>query len=542
MKTLNALPKITAILFFIIAIASCDEDFNTIGVDIIGDDDLLTQSYVSNNIISYSRILDPVQTNIEPVHKLGIYNDHVFGKSTTNYITQLLMVETDPIFGDTLGQSINFESAILYIPFFSESSVEGEGDDEETVYTLDSVYGNSPIKISMFESNFFLRDRDPDSNFQDPQLYYSNQGPEFEGFLGELLIEIEDFVPSDEGFIITNTEIDDDGEETIDTTYVAPGIRVELPLEFFQEKIFNKEGEQVLASNNNFKEFFRGLYFKVESLSEEGSMFIFNPENASISLNYDFERTEEDSEGNMVTETIDESYILEFGGVNLNTYINEIPQNIISEIENPDIINGEENLYLRGGEGILTVINIFSGVDEDDNGVSDELDSLRIREPLINEANLKFYVDQDKIDGGSTEPERIIIYDLKNYTVLADYFIDTTSGNVAVDAITIHLGRLERGSDDLGDYYNIRLTNHVSNLINKDSTNIPLGLIATNNVLLSGFQYIDSITNPPVGELPRIRKIPRSSVISPEGTVLFGNNTSNVDKRLKLQIQFLDPN
>jgi len=133
MKTLNTLPKIAAILFFIIAIASCDEDFNTIGVDIIGDDDLLTESYESNNIISYSRILDPVQTNIEPVHKLGIYNDHVFGKSTTNYITQLLMVETDPIFGDTLGQPINFESAILYIPFFSESSTEGEGSEEETV-------------------------------------------------------------------------------------------------------------------------------------------------------------------------------------------------------------------------------------------------------------------------------------------------------------------------------------------------------------------------------------------------------------------------
>ena len=49
MKTVNALPKIMAILFFIIAVASCDEDFNTIGADIVGDDDLLTQLYESNN-------------------------------------------------------------------------------------------------------------------------------------------------------------------------------------------------------------------------------------------------------------------------------------------------------------------------------------------------------------------------------------------------------------------------------------------------------------------------------------------------------------
>ena len=103
------------------------------------------------------------------------------------------------------------------------------------------------------------------------------------------------------------------------------------------------------------------------------------------------------------------------------------------------------------------------------------------------------------------------------------------------------MGRLERGIDNLGQYYKIRITNHVSNLINKDSTNVSLGLIVSQNVLLSGFQAIDSITNPE-GELPRIKTVPRSSVISPEGTVLYGNNTTIEEKKLKLEILYIDPN
>ncbi len=553
MKTLNALPKIMAILFFIIAVASCDEDFNTIGVDVIGDDDLLTSLQVSENIVAYSRILDPLQTNIVPVHSMGVYNDHVFGKSSVNLLTQVVLSEPNPTFGDSIGRTLSAESVILYIPFYSNAEEEGSGNDAVITYTLDSVYGNSPINITLYESNYFLRDTDPESNFQDPQLYYSNQGPIFEDNLiinsiPSLTFEIEDFVPSDEGYIVTNTTIGEDDEEIIDTTYVAPGLRVELPLQFFQEKILDQEGEQVLTSNNNFKEYLRGLYFKIESNTDDGSLFIFNPEFANITINYNYEEPtfddnnhyELDEDGNIIYKTVeDNSYSLNFGGVSLNTHTNELPQNIIGAIEDPDLVNGEENLYIRGGEGIITVINLFSDTDED--GVSAELDDLRNREILVNDANLKFYVDQDKITGGSTEPERIIIFDLDNNTVLTDYFLDTTSGNQPVDAVTTHLGRLERGSDNLGEYYKIRLTNHISNLINKDSTNVQLGLLVSQNVLISGFHVVDSLTNPE-GPLPRIKEVLRSSVISHEGTVLFGNNTANEEKRLKLEISYIEPN
>ena len=234
MKTQNTLPKIVAILFFIISIVSCQEDFNTIGGDIVGDDSLLSQLDKSKTVVAYSRKLAPVQTNIIPVSQLGIYNDGTFGKSTINYMTQLLMNTPNPVFGDSLGQEIFLDSVMLYIPYFNDVITE----EDITTYTLDSVFGSEPINISIYESNYFLRDLDPNSNFQDPQYYYSNQGPIFEDNLlqNDLFLEIEDFVPSNEGHVIITNETAEDGIVTVDTTTIAPGIRVFIRMIIFKKK------------------------------------------------------------------------------------------------------------------------------------------------------------------------------------------------------------------------------------------------------------------------------------------------------------------
>ena len=166
---------------------------------------------------------------------------------------------------------------------------------------------------------------------------------------------------------------------------------------------------------------------------------------------------------------------------------------------------------------------------------------LRDKDWLINDANLKFYIDQSKIVGGATEPERLTVYNINNNTVLADYFLDPTSGEEPNTAISNHMGRIERNSDGLGVSYEINLTHHISNLINKDSTNVSIGLITTQNVLLNGFQKLDTLLDPNP-TLQTIKTVPRSSVISHEGTVLFGNNTLDEDKKLILEIYYTEPN
>ena len=546
MNTRTIMPKVAAILFFIISIVSCQEDFNTIGSDIIGDGSLLSQLDNTKTVVAYSRKLAPVQTNIIPVSQLGVFNDGTFGKSSISFLTQLQMETPNVIFGDSVGHEITLDSVMLYIPYYNQNSTE----DGVTSYTLDSVYGASPINININESNYFLRDLDPSSNFQDAQLYYSNEATLFEANLlqNELVTEITDFVPSPEGYEIINRDSSTDGSTQIDTTVIAPGLRVALSNDYFQEKILDKEGAPELSNDNNFKDYFRGLYFKVNSDTEDGNLLIFNPELATITLYYNFLRADVDSsgdpvlddDGNAVIDTIYNNYILRFGGINLNVFDNELTPEIAAAIANPNTLEGDETLYLRGGDGIMTVINLF-GEDVDSNGVADELEVLRDQEWIIDDARLKFYIDQNKVTGGNTEPERISIYNINNSTVLADYFLDPTSSNLPEDAITNHLGKIERDTDNNGVSYTINLTHHISNLINKDSTNVSLGLMTSQNVLLNGFQKLDTLLNPNL-ELPTIKSVQRSSVISHEGTVLYGNNTLNEDKKLVLEIYYTEPN
>lgn len=529
MKMKYTLPKVGAILLLIIAIASCEEDFNTIGANIIGDENFNAGFVDTFAVKAYSRKLVPVQTTRLPVYQMGVYNDPTFGKSTVNFLAQLTLDRTDPSFEI----APRLDSVVLYMPFFSEA-IDGDGD-EDTTYELDSIYGNTEIDIKIFESEYFLRDFDPDTGFEELQNYYSNQGDLFESFLGELIYTIEDFKPSDQAIAIN------------DSLSFIPGLRAKLPTEFFRKKIINADGSISLINNNNFRDYFRGLYFQVESDTDDGSLFFVDLEDSNLTLYYTFQSqtTVGNPVGGDTIERFNGELGLSFDAISVNTYKNDLPSDLSALLENPNTEEGEERLYMRGGDGIMTVVELFGDTDEKkivngelvngENGVPDDLDQLRINEWIINEANLIFYVDKDAVEGGETEPERIIIYDLENSTLLIDYSFDITNNLLPVNAINEHLGPLERGSDGNGEFYKIKITNHLSNLINRDSTNVPLGVIVNHNVLENTFVDLES------EQAPGIERLPVGSVVSPEGTVLHGNRSSNENKRLKLQIFYTEP-
>lgn len=512
MKIKNLLPITGTILFLIIALSSCQEDVSTIGSEILGDEAPNGILDDSHTIVSYSRKLGPVQSNRLPAYQLGVYNDPIYGKSTVNLLSQLTLELSNPTFGD----SAYVDSVFVYLPFFSTATTV----DSTTTYELDSIYGSAPINVNILASNYFLREYDPNTGFQELQNYYTDQGPTFEQNLGTELGAVENFIPNDNGFILR--------EDTDDEEKLGPGLRVKLDSTFFQNNILNMEGTEELRNNNNFKNFLRGIYFDVNSPSNDGSLFIFDITKAYISIFYtaDKESNPDEKESKV--------FKLNFGGINVNTFQNDLSPEIQIALENPNIETGEENLYLRGGDGIISVVELF-GKDNDNNGVADELQVLRDKKWIVNEANLYFYVNQDLMVGGATEPERIMIYDLKNSNVLVDYLLDPTNGLDPVDAFSNHFGKLERGSDGNGKYYKMKITSHISNLINKDSTNVPLGIVVSQNVAIRTTQKLQNPME------PNIEQIPSSTVVSPEGTILYGNAAANPDKRLKLQIYYTEP-
>ena len=526
MKINNALPKLLVVLSAIVFMASCEEEIGTIGSEVIGDQDVNATLDISRTIRSYSKKLQAVQTNGLQINQLGLYNDPIYGMSKVNLLAQVALETPNP--------SINFlpqlDSVVLYIPYFSEQITDELG---ESSYELDSIYGDTPMNISMFESNYFLRDFDPNSGFEDVQGYFSNQNDLFESFRGELIYSLTDFTASSEPYTETVFEQDDAGEDSSENSVVAPGIRVKLPEAFFLDKILSMEGTPELLNNNNFREYFRGIFFEVEGT--DTNLLKFDMTAAKIDIYF----TSQFDDPETIDPTREEKKItLLFDAINVNVFENELSGQIQSELLSQDQSNGEEKLYVRGGEGIATVVSLF-GDDTDGNGVADELDEIRQNNWLINEANLIFYVDQDAISEGYQEPERLILYDIDNGRLLTDYDLDTTSGeSEQVDAFTTHLGRLVRDSDGKGDYYKLRITNHLSSLIHQDSTNVKLGVIVSQNVAVPNFQEVLMI----VPNTDYTEQVPSSSVMSHQGTILHGNTSADLTKRLKLQIYYSDSN
>ncbi|HZH69328.1 MAG TPA: DUF4270 family protein, partial [Flavobacteriaceae bacterium] len=227
---------------------------------------------------------------------------------------------------------------------------------------------------------------------------------------------------------------------------------------------------------------------------------------------------------------------LELSGVSVNTIKTTIPNSIQNTLDNPNTTIGEENLYLKGGDGAITVIELF-GEDTDGDGEPDKLTELKNKNILVNDAYLQFYVNTAIVSGGNSEPDRIFIYDLDNRKVLIDYTFDTyTPENDLLNYKTSHLGRLERDSDNHGVKYKIRLTNYINSLVNKDSTNLKLGLSVSQNVMVTSFKDVENITP------PGFKSIPTTSVISPKGTVLFGPTAPDPEKRVKLFIYYTEIN
>ncbi len=511
--------KYSLLLLISISIFSCQEDFNSLGSSIIGDPNFNFDLYDSATVIAYSRRAHPVQTNNLPVYQLGVYNDPSYGMTEASILSQLTMNQENPSFG------VNPEivSVILNLPYFSTP----QGSGQELTFTLDSIFGNSPFKLSIYESTYFLRDLDPSQGFSQPQKYYSNQGPIFRNNLGDLLYQDLAFLPSELG-IDPNPD-----EET--NTILSPRIRVALPEKFFKEKILDFENTDALFNNSNFKNHFRGLHFIAEPINNNGTLIIFDMLRASIEIVYSYDGKSSSGNGSEVSETrLEDTFVLSFNAITVNTFQNNFAPEIEDNINNPNTLLGNQQLYLKGGAVALTVIDLF-GKDLDQNGIPDELEDLRAKKWIINEANIIVNVDQNSILGGKTEPERLFLYDLNNNRLLIDYQLDNfTPAGDPLNFKTSHLGRLKRDASGKGESYKLKITSYLNNLINNDSTNVRLGLVVSQNINVVSSQSLLNQTP------PGIENVPSASVISPEGTILHGSNSSTIDKRIKLNIYYTE--
>ena len=591
-------------LVFSMVFISCDQDFNTIGSDLVGDEHFDFSTHEAQ-LKAYSVKTNEVQTNNLPINPLGIYNNPYFGVTKANFVSQVSLFTTQPKFGT----NVQIENVILYVPFFS--TVETTNTDGSKVYALNSVYGankESKMKLSVFENGYYLNEYNPLDNFQTAQRYFSdgsangtsinfenlkrgNDGSGNSVQNGTRLNDSPNAAENDQFFfnkaeiIVYNTKLNtttgileyvdannvvlanqNDPSLRVVKERLAPGIYLSLNKTYFKKRIL-EAGSANLFNNIEFKQYFKGLYFKIEQLpGEQGAMAMFNFSNAKLNVNY----SSVDEGATAGTAATSKTYVLNLG---LNSGANSVSLQDYSYsgaydagLSATNQVTGQNSkLYLKGGKGSVVYIDVFGDADvlkpvngqlvAGANQIPDELDQLRLKGWLINEAYLEFYIDKTAMAGvNQLEAERLYLFDATNQKPLVDYSADaTTNSNTKYNKL-IFGGIIERDdtTDKKGIKYKIRITQQINNIINSTDTNlnknVKLGLTVTENINYSNNYYYKSpfdVNNTPTISSDDIEYFPLASIMEQQGVVLHGTNPSapaDASKKLKLVIHYTKPN
>ena len=447
--------------------------------------------------------------------------------------------------GDELTDIVEFQSGLN--PLSSDS--DGDGildhndndnsayDSENSVYDIDSIYGNrnSEFTLQVHELTYYLNDYDPLTNFQSSQIYYSNRDYYTEGFVGATLFDGRIKLNFDEIRFYYN-EDDPDTPDIDETTQVenrlTPRLRIPLDPNFFQEKLIDLEGSESLLSEISYQKEMRGLIIRGENFSDDLYMLL-DIQNAEIKISYEFkdnntQGTLEDLTDDTI-EILERNFSLSLGGAFLNVLKNEVFESSI----NKRIADSKNNiptdkLFIQSSR-LHGKIRLFS--NEDPN-VNEQLNSIRDENLLVNQANLIFHVDPETpIE--QYNAQRLYLFNLNNGAPMIDYFSDGSTSNFGTNANKgIFGGKLELDENGNPSQYKFNITNHISNIIRNDSLNYDLGMTVTANIDTPSI--IRAINQDEDQEI----RYPLASTLNPLGTVLIGSHPDSLqfDKRVKLEL------
>ena len=546
----NSFFKIIPFLFFIFLFNSCDKEFSVVGNEIIDNPSFAIEKE-EFPVVAYNQKLGPIQSNDMPLNALGIYDNPAFGTTKATFVTQVALDKLT----NTFDKTAKIKKVVLTIPYFSHKDPNvAVGSDGSTKYILDSIYGpdKAKMKLSIYESGYFMRDLDPEDQFTQAQKYYTNQYSDFLAVKKDVLLNDSSNEEQNKLFFFDPNEhvvtTPANGTTAATTTRSAPGMQLDLNAAFFQTKILGAPAN-VLASDALFKEYFRGLVFDIQTADPKGNMAMINFKKGVITVTYEETIKNTTTNKDEVTEktmlinlTGHTSSFLEQSDIN-QEYANNTP----IEPDETYKAKGDENLYLKGGEGSMSVLKLFSPVDnhgleltDGPNGVSDQLDDMRRNKYLVNQAEITFHLNSTAMGSGDYIyfPKRIYLYDYTNNVYLADYVDGTTSSADPKNNRFVFGGILAKQSEaDGGGYiYKFRISEHIRKLVSDASLkNVDLGLVVTEDISTSNIFY--ALRNKAGFPL----YAPMVSVMNPLGAIVFGN-LADEKNRVKFEIYYTKAN
>ena len=401
---------------------------------------------------------------------------------------------TDPTKKDTDGDGIDD----------GEDDTNDNTDGPPTFYAIDSLFGSidANFDVEVNKLNHYLRQLDPELNFEESQRYYSDFS----------FAEKKELLLANANVTLDLMEVTRENQNNL-----TPRLRVPLNIDIFQSILINKEGDFELSSSTEWFNFFRSISIETSNFSNS-LLMLLNTNQMVIRVVYDYlyKNTEDE------VETLRDEFLLNtVGAVKFNNFNKTVPPSS----DFTEIINeNTSKIALSGGLGSIARISFL----ED----QDVLENLKRNQWLINEVNLTFYVNDDYVNQNNLIlPDRLYLYNSVSNLPLIDFYQDLTS--VLSLNKTIYGGFLIEDEDK--SYYKIRITEHFKNIFNNDSINVPINL-----AVVPDFSISQQIVPMSKANGNSLFSIPSGTVSSPKSLVIHGPSSTDENLNLELEIFYTE--
>lgn len=504
-KTVFTLVFGTAVLF------SCEAEPDNLGSQFFQNGAEGTEASYDIVIFNNSHN-DTIKSDEEKIVEatLGAFDEPVFGKQKSAYVTQVRLASYNPDFGT----NPEVDSVVLQLkPFFQTAAdsvktttyedVTYEGNAAKKVLTTYPVkkYGKAKLggtatslTLNVHAVNDFL-----ESYLSD---VYSNR----QVALG-MLLGTKTFDGNLRAIKITKKT---DNAELFSRD---PGLRISLDKDYFQTNLINKKGSMELNDAASFIRFFKGL--RISVAEDDGYLFNFNPNEITGTVYYKYDKTE-----NGTTSRPQSSFSLDLGSSNV--HFNQIeytrPSSFTTAMASSNKITGDPKIYLQGMGGPGAEVKIPAAV------IAQLKDLYNTQKIGILSAKIKLYTDASSWNNTYAKP-----------TTFATLFkeVSTASGSPTTaytfldDLFAFQYSSFFRliNAVDLNKnpaYYEISITQSLRNMIEKESTSdksitLDVGDFRNGNASFLGTNFT-------------------TRAYTPNRVVLVGTDPSNTQYKAQLKV------
>ncbi len=533
-KVVNFIKQGGFSLLIVIGLFSCEGPIEEVGVNIV-DNDLFDSDKFVSDVRTYNQNILKREGNSLGQYLLGVHKNNDFGRIEATVLGQVAFNSTVDF-----GLDPTIDTIIVNIPYYSTEI--GRFDDGSREFELDSIIGNQDIafNLKVSELKTYLNTLDPE-NPSEVLAYYTDETydvgatPFYEELFMPNALDTVLYVERSE--VILDWETMEHDRDTIKNLNAAPSIKLALEEEYFTNNFLNNPA--IFTSLDVFLEFFRGLYIEAESvvtdpMASDASLMTLNMGGSTMTIYYTntiltdetitstnadgvttiVSETDLNGDGDTTDEDVEvrtkQSVIFSFGGVTNNKYTRDYSNsNAESVINSPDMVNGDSELFIQGAAGSVALVDLF---------YNDDIEELRSKNWLINNAILHFYIDQsaDK----SIVPDRVYLYNFDDDRHLTD---------VLTEGLSTFDGRLQRDPDGEPYRYSIKITDYISRVLASDD---PLEI---SKLALKVFNNSDSPLSPLDVDV-------KDKSWNSKGIVIHGNQSIDLEKRVQLEISYTEIN